>query len=397
MKRREFLLLSAGGLILLSRPVLVKPQVMDNEHITLFLCGDIMSGRGIDQVLPHSVDPMLYEPYVRDARQYVEIAEQANGPIPRPVDFAYIWGDGLDELARADVRIINLETSVTTSSAYERGKGINYRMHPNNIPVLTTAGIDVCVLANNHVLDWGREGLLETLRTLEDANIKTSGAGRNEAKAQAPAIIEIADKGRVLVLAYGMESSGVPSHWAAKSEQPGVNILPDLSRASAQQINEQVRALKQPRDIVVVSIHWGGNWGYDISRDQRQFAHQLIDNAQVDIIHGHSSHHVKGIEVYKDKPVIYGCGDLINDYEGIEGYEYYRDDLALMYFVRMSPGTGKLVSMEMVPRQIRRFRTNPALDEDVLWLQHVLNREGKSFNTRVEVTAEKHLELHWQS
>ena len=62
MERREFLLLSAGGLILLFRPALVKPQVMDNEHITLFLCGDVMSGRGIDQVLPHSVDPKLFEP-----------------------------------------------------------------------------------------------------------------------------------------------------------------------------------------------------------------------------------------------------------------------------------------------------------------------------------------------
>ncbi|HEY5602248.1 MAG TPA: CapA family protein, partial [Gammaproteobacteria bacterium] len=288
---------------------------MANDHITLFLCGDVMTGRGIDQVLPNSVDPRLYEPYVVDARRYVEIAEQANGPIPKPVDFAYIWGDALDELERADVRVINLETSVTTSADYERGKGIHYRMHPKNIPVISAAGIDCCVLANNHVLDWGRKGLAETLRTLAGAHIQTAGAGNNLAGAQAPAIMEIADKGRVLVFSFGLESSGISRHWAAQVDRPGVNLLDDLSAATVRQISQQVRAVKQPKDIVVASIHWGGNWGYPIPREQQQFAHQLLDSAAVDVIHGHSSHHFMGIEVYKDKPVIYGCGDFLNDYE----------------------------------------------------------------------------------
>lgn len=395
MQRREFLLLSSSALILFYRPRWVKPQVMNDKDITLFLCGDVMTGRGIDQVLPNPVDPRLYEPYVRDANQYVEIAEQASGPIPRPVDFSYVWGDTLSELARADVRIVNLETSVTRSDDYERGKGINYRMHPKNIPVLTVAGIDVCVLANNHVLDWGDRGLLETISTLQEANIKFAGAGANEGQAQAAALIEIANKGRVMVFSYGLTSSGIPWYWAAQKDRAGVNLLPDLSKTTVQRIREQVQAVKQAGDIVVASIHWGGNWGYDIPHEHRQFAHQLIDNAAVDIIHGHSSHHVKAIEVYRDKPVIYGCGDFLNDYEGIEGYEYYRDDLALMYFVHISPATGKLSSLEMVPQQTRRFRSNRAAEEDVLWLQHVLNREGKPFNTRVEVTAQKHLLLRW--
>ena len=90
------------------------PQV---DSIRLFLCGDVMTGRGIDQVLPHPADPTLHEPYIGDARSYVERAESVNGAIPRPVDFDYIWGDALAELDRAgvDLRIINLETSVTSS------------------------------------------------------------------------------------------------------------------------------------------------------------------------------------------------------------------------------------------------------------------------------------------
>src|SRR5262245_54374600 len=85
------------------------------ESIRMFFCGDVMTGRGIDQVLPHPGNPVLYESYIRDARDYVQIAEIAHGPIPRPAPLDYIWGDALEELEQAgtDVRIINLETAVT--------------------------------------------------------------------------------------------------------------------------------------------------------------------------------------------------------------------------------------------------------------------------------------------
>src|SRR5689334_3911408 len=129
--------------------------------VTLFVCGDVMTGRGVDQILAHPCPPEIHESYVRDARDYVDLAEEANGPIARPVAAAYIWGDALQELEHVapDARIINLETSVTTSEDFWRGKGIHYRMHPQNVTCLVAAGVDVCVLANNHVLDYGRAGL----------------------------------------------------------------------------------------------------------------------------------------------------------------------------------------------------------------------------------------------
>ena len=157
----------------------------NSGRLTLFMCGDVMTGRGIDQVLPHPGDPVLYEPYMRSAAGYVELAEKANGPIPKPADFSYIWGDALAEWERVspDVRIINLETSVTASGEYWRGKGINYRMHPKNISCITAAKIDCCSLANNHVLDWGYAGLAETLETLDKAKVERAGAGRNDEEA----------------------------------------------------------------------------------------------------------------------------------------------------------------------------------------------------------------------
>ncbi len=356
-----------------------------------------MTGRGIDQVLPFSNDPVLYEHYVRNAKRYVQLAEEVNGPINKPVDFAYIWGDALDVFQHVspDARIINLETSVTTSDDDWPGKGIHYRMHPGNIRCLTEAGVDCCVLANNHVLDWGVSGLEETLQTLTEANIKTAGAGHNLDMALAPAELAIADKGRVLVFAFGMESSGVYSAMAATREKPGINFLSDLSERSIRQIRQQVLTQKRAGDIVVVSIHWGGNWGYEIPEEQVWFARRLIDTAGVDIIHGHSSHHFKGIEVYHDKLVLYGCGDLLTDYEGIGGHKEYRGDLGLMYFVYIDPANGRLIDLQMVPMQIRRFQLHRASKVDSRWMQDILNREGKAFNSSIETRKDNYFLLRW--
>jgi len=364
--------------------------------ITLFLCGDVMTGRGIDQILPHPGKPNLHESWVRSALVYVELAEATNGPIRRPVDFSYVWGDALDAFRRQrpDLRIVNLETAVTASENAWPGKGIHYRMSPANIPCLTAAGIDCCVLANNHVMDWGRAGLTETLDSLHQACIATSGAGRNAAEASAPAILNVPGKGRVLVFAFGMESSGVPEKWSAGAAFPGVNFLHDLSRGSLNGIARQVRAVKRDGDLAVASIHWGGNWEFDVGFGQRAFAQALIAEAGIDIVHGHSSHHVKGIEIYRDKPILYGCGDLLNDYEGIEGHDLYRGELALMYFPSFRDG--KLSQLRMTPTRTRHFRINRAADEDVRWLEETLNREGQRFGTRASRTANGELMLEWK-
>lgn len=368
-----------------------------SNQITLFMCGDVMTGRGIDQVLPYPGDPRIYEPYMRSATGYVKLAEEVNGPIPRPVDFSYIWGDALDELERVahDVRIINLETAVTKSDDYWKGKGINYRMNPENIPCITAAGINCCALANNHVLDWGYPGLIETLETLEKKDLAGAGAGRDLREAEAPAVFEVGGRGRVIVFSFGSGTGGIPLIWAASEDSPGVNLLRDLSEGTVRHIGEKVRKVKQGGDIVVLSIHWGGNWGYEIAQEQREFAHGLIDRAGVDVIHGHSSHHVKGIEVYKSRLILYGCGDFLNDYEGIGGYGYFRGDLGLMYFAGIDSSTRKIVSLQMTPTQVKHFRVNRAARADAQWLTDILNREGTTFGTRADLSEDNVMTLRW--
>lgn len=370
---------------------------MINALITLFLCGDVMLGRGIDQILPHPVDPEIYESYVKDARTYVRIAEQANGRIPGEAEFSYIWGDALAELneMQPDVRIINLETSITHSPTYWKDKEIHYRMSPQNAPCLSAARIDFCSLANNHILDWGYQGLAETTKTLDRLHIKYAGAGENVEQAQKPVLFEIEPDVRVVVFSAGLTGSGIPSQWAAADDQPGVNLF-------SNDPDELIRTLKahsvkfaKKNTIIVLSVHWGGNWGYEISGANRQLAHRLIDEAGVDVIHGHSSHHVKGIEVYKDRLILYGCGDFINDYEGIKGYESYRSDLTLMYFPDIDSSSGKLINLKMVPLKIERFKLNRASQGDAQWLRDVLNREGKKLGTGVELTEDNSLILQW--
>ncbi len=312
-----------------------------------------MTGRGIDQVLPHPLNPRLYEPHISDARAYVELAENANDPIPRPVDLDYVWGEALPELRRDEVnlRIINLETAITTVETPWPGKEIHYRMHPRNMDCLSVAEINGCALANNHVLDWGYEGLLETLRTLDAAGVRHAGAGNAAEDAAAPAV-------------------------------------------TASRIATGMRQLQRPGDLLVASIHWGANWGYDIPSEQIAFAHRLIEEG-VSIVHGHSSHHVKAIEVFKGRLILYGCGDFLTDYEGISGYEDFRGDLALMYLVELDSRFGQLVSVQLVPMHTRRFRLERVSATDARLLCELLSHLGRQFGTKAHLQENKSLTLEW--
>jgi poly-gamma-glutamate synthesis protein (capsule biosynthesis protein) len=172
-----------------------------------------------------------------------------------------------------------------------------------------------------------------------------------------------------------------------------VNLLGDLSSASANHVIARVGRYHRANDVVVTSIHWGSNWGYTVRRAHRAFAHRLIDSGMVDVVHGHSSHHPKGIEVYRQRPIFYGCGDFLNDYEGISGHEEYHSDLALMYLVTLDGGS--LVRLRMVPLRIERMRLRRAGEADASWLQRVLDRESAPMGTRVELSDDGYLDARW--
>jgi poly-gamma-glutamate synthesis protein (capsule biosynthesis protein) len=175
-----------------------------------------------------------------------------------------------------------------------------------------------------------------------------------------------------------------------------VNLLPDFSDATIRGIKSVVAEHRRAGDVVIASLHWGSNWCYAVPAEQRRFARGLIDLANVDIVHGHSSHHFKGIEVYHDRLILYGCGDFLTDYEGISGYEEFRGDLALMYFASVELSSGRLVSLRMTPLQARRMRLCRVSALDRAWLQRVLSRECERLGTRISLAENDSLTLQWE-
>lgn len=291
------------------------------------------------------------------------------------------------------VRVMNLETSVTVSEERAPGKGIHYRMSPANVACLRAAEVDVWTLANNHVLDHGVPGLLETVDTLRVNELKACGAGEDRAAAWTPAVVDHPG-GRVRVLSVAHGSSGVPDRWAAAADRPGVALLRNLGDEAADDVAQRLAREAGPGDALIVSVHWGSNWGFRAPAEQVRFAHRLVDEG-VDVVHGHSSHHPRPVEVYRGRLVLYGCGDLVDDYEGITGYEGFRDDLRLLHLARVD-GEGRLLDLTAVPLQARRLRLWLAGREDTDWLVGTLGEAGRGFGTTVGRQPDGRLRYAWE-
>lgn len=353
---------------------------------TVFFGGDAMLGRGVDQILPRPGPRRLFESGVKDAREYVALAAAKNGAVPLPVPSSWVWGDALVELARHDarVRIVNLETAVTGRGTPWPGKGIHYRMSPSNAGALTEFGVDVCCVANNHVLDWGQEGLHDTLAALDRQHIAHVGAGRSQADAHGRAVVEVPRSGgrRVLVVGVAGRDCGVPDAWAARGLHSGIALLPSYAVSVADALAARATADRRNGDVVVVSLHWGSNWGEAMSADHVRFARRLVDGG-VDVVHGHSSHHPRAVERHGRGIILYGCGDLVDDYEGIEGSAPFRSDLVLLYFVTFADDRAA-PQLTMTPMRLRRLRLERANAADRAALGANLGAASAPFGTVID-------------
>jgi poly-gamma-glutamate synthesis protein (capsule biosynthesis protein) len=347
-----------------------EPLHTSTDGTTIFLCGDVMLGRGVDQILAHPCDPHLVEDYLDSALAYVHLAEAAHGALPRAASGTYVWGDALSDLREfgPQARIVNLETAITTNGApWPKGDQLPdvsaQRPLPRNLRSrLLRAGQQPC-----HGLGQDRPH---------------RDAGDAAAAGHPP----------ILVFAFGHSSSGIPQEWAATAHRSGVRLLPDLSPATIEKIVDTVHTHRRPGDLAVISMHWGSNWGCDVTQEQRVLAHALVDSCACDIFHGHSSHHPRPIEIYRDRLILYGCGDFINDYEGIRGKEAFRPDLCLGYLPRLGKD-GALKALTLLPYRVRRFRLEAAGAEDALWLESLLNHTGRNFAFRLAVDPLQRLRL----
>jgi len=319
-------------------------------------------------------------------------------------DKSIIWGDAEAEWARDPraLRLANLETAITDKPEQWPQKKFHFLMHPDNLGALQAAGFDALTLANNHIQDAGRVGLSDTLTHLRRAGIATVGAGADLAEASRPIRIRHSNGQTVLIFAWAGPGCFTPTAWAAGPTISGINRLPDYSWTTLKRVLKEIKAAREPGDIVVASIHWGPNFNYSVTPRQRWFARRLIDLGGVDVIHGHSAHHAMGIEIHRRRVILYGCGDCISDYEGVKRHSF-RPDLAPQYHLELND-RGEFKALTLSLLQIKDRQLHHATSADVAWLCRTINGGGRRdeeerngrrpwlnrrrFNTRWEPLAE---------
>lgn len=276
-----------------------------------------------------------------------------------------VYGTTLDMLEKSDLVVGNLETAVTNHDVKDK-KVFNYRVNPKYVDALKLNENTYLNIANNHILDYMETGMTDTIDSLKAAGIKFSGAGKNLEEARKPAIFEIKgvkigiigaadhyDRWSATSVATALESTLV----ATSGEKSGINYL-DYNDYS--EMLKHIRNVKKDVDLLILSIHWGGNYARNISTKYRQFGRKAL-NAGVDIIHGHSSHHVKCIKNYGDKIIMYGIGDFVNDY-AVD--PEFRGDLGMIVDVNYTRGEGEGVEevnkleTRVVPTKIEDRQVN---------------------------------------
>lgn len=261
----------------------------------------------------------------------------------------YPWGDTLDIFKNADFCMCNLECVITRFSMHWSPvvKAFHFQTDPKNIEVLKSASIDAVSLANNHVLDFNYEAMMKMLQILERAGIWYAGAGKDLAQASAVAIPEV-QHFLFGILAF---TDNEPE-WEAEKDKPGVYYVPlDFGDVRAKRLFQVVKEAKYNVNFLIMSAHWGPNWGYDPPEEQIPFAKALID-AGADVVYGHSGHIFRGMEIYKGKPIFYCTGNFIDDY-AVDTME--RNDQSFIFSIEISK-RGKLKEIILYPTVIRNFQ-----------------------------------------
>lgn len=311
-----------------------------DQFLTIGLTGDVMLGRTLDQIIDRK-------------------------------GFEYPWGNVLPLLRKADVNIINLETTLTESKQKEH-KTFNFKAAPEKVQSLLTANITVANLANNHTLDFGHLGMKETIRTLDRAGIKHTGAGKNAHEAKSPALTE--SHGLTIgVLGITDNEPG----WEAGTK-PGTYYVDLEKRSEHKKLLPEIHALRERADIVIVSVHWGPNMRERPADEYVDFAHLLARNG-VDIVHGHSAHILQGIEYADHCLILYDTGDFVDDYVVDP---VLRNDLAA-YFEVSADDSG-LRDLRIVPTRISEYQVNIAEGEERDWVIQRLSQLSAPWQTRID-------------
>jgi poly-gamma-glutamate synthesis protein (capsule biosynthesis protein) len=318
---------------------------------SLGFAGDVMLGRNVD----------------RRARRRVADA---------------VWADLLPRLRELDGLVVNLECCLSTRGREwtETYRRFHFRADPDwAVPALDSAGVDCCALANNHVLDYGRVALEDTLEALDTAGIARVGAGRDADEALRPATFAAGGLDVAVVsftdntpeYAAAVDAPGT-AHVALDDEaDTGVDPddCPAVDRALA-------AATATDPDLLVASLHLGPNMVDRPSRAQERFARWLVDR-DVDVVHGHSAHVFNGVEVRDGSVVMYDTGDFVDDYRVDPEL---RNDRSFLFVLLVDGGT--LRELRLVPVRIDGCAVHEVDTADAQWWRRTMRERSDRYGTR---------------
>jgi poly-gamma-glutamate synthesis protein (capsule biosynthesis protein) len=261
----------------------------------------------------------------------------------KTADPAYVWGDTLSVLRHADLRFANLECVLADGGTPMAGKVFHFRSDIKNVESLRSAAIDAVSLANNHVLDFGVDALREMLPALDQHGILATGAGLDLAAARRPAVRHTG----LTAVGFIAFTDNQPD-WEATSRSPGIHYVPvDAVDRRGTDLLDLVRQTKGRVQLLIVSSHWGPNWGAAVPATHQRLARALIE-AGADVVFGHSAHIFRGVEIYRNRPIIYSAGDFVDDY-AVDPDE--RNDQSFVFLLETEGS---------VPRTLRLYPTNIA-------------------------------------
>lgn len=290
-----------------------------------------------------------------------------------------LWSDILPIMLTADCRLINLECVISSLGEewHPATKAFHFRASPRAIEFLQAAKIDGVTLANNHVLDYGPDALLDCLRLLDEAGIKRTGAGATMEEALAPLVLDLSE-GRVAVVAL---TDNEPE-WEATGTKPGVNYVMygnrGLKEPYRSRLTQALLSARREAELVIVSAHVGPNWGAP-SKEIQALAHELIDMG-ADLYWGHSNHTPQGIECYKGKAILYSTSDFVDDYMIDQGE---RNDLSFLFILEMEQG--RLARMKLHPTCIEDLDVRRANEKEWEILARTMQAKCKPFGTVMSV------------
>lgn len=323
---------------------------MPRNPVTLAFVGDVMLGRRVNEAIGSR----------------------------HPETF---WGDVLPLLRSADAVIANLECPITghTKEWRRTWKAFRFRADPRAIGVLKAANIRCVNLANNHILDFETEGLLETLDHLDAAGIAHAGAGRCSADALRPATLDVAG----LKLGFiGLTDN--MAEFAAGPNRPGTNFMRIKSdHATLSLIELLVRDLRRSgAAYIVMSAHWGPNLRPWPPARFRDFARNVL-GLGVDLLHGHSAHLFQGIERHGNGVILYDTGDFLDDYWVFPGVRTDRSFVFLAELVQ-----GRLRRLRVVPVTLEPTRVRLAGAAEFEAIRRRMYRHCRPFGTPLAFTPE---------